>query len=126
MPLTCQGDAVAESRQAKTRVDGDSGALGQSYAAAEGTRACHYCGPCERGCQSRSYFNSAFTTVADAVKSGNCTLISNAMAYKVLMDQNSNKARGVLMWIAIRRSNTKSVLAPLFCARRRRSRCAFC
>jgi len=34
--------------------------------------------------------------VADAVKSGNCTLISNAMAYKVVMDQDSNKARGVL------------------------------
>jgi hypothetical protein len=61
-----------------------------------GRGPCHYCGPCERGCVTKSYFNSAFTTVADALKSGNCTLISNAMAFKVLMDPDRNRARGVL------------------------------
>ncbi len=61
-----------------------------------GRAPCHYCGPCERGCVTKSYFNSAFTTVADALKSGNCTLISNAMAFKVLMDADRNRARGVL------------------------------
>jgi len=45
---------------------------------------------------THSYFNSAFTTVADALATGNCTLISNAMAYKVLMDAERNRARGVL------------------------------
>jgi glucoside 3-dehydrogenase (cytochrome c) catalytic subunit len=60
-----------------------------------GRKACHYCGPCERGCQTFSYFNSAFTTVADAVKSGNCTLISNAMVHQILMDTESGRARGV-------------------------------
>jgi len=45
---------------------------------------------------THSYFNSAFTTVADALATGNCTLISNAMAYKVLMDPERNRARGVL------------------------------
>ena len=61
-----------------------------------GRGPCHYCGPCERGCVTHSYFNSAFTTVADALATGNCTLISNAMAYKVLMDSDNNRARGVL------------------------------
>jgi choline dehydrogenase-like flavoprotein len=61
-----------------------------------GRSPCHYCGPCERGCVTKSYFNSAFTTVADALQSGNCTLISNAMAFKVLMDADRNRARGVL------------------------------
>src|SRR5579863_8397219 len=61
-----------------------------------GRAACHYCGPCERGCVTHSYFNAAFTTVADAVKSGNCTHIPNAMAYKVLMDSDRNRATGVL------------------------------
>ena len=61
-----------------------------------GRGPCHYCGPCERGCMTHSYFNSAFTTVADALASGHCTLISNAMAYKVLMDADLNRARGVL------------------------------
>ena len=61
-----------------------------------GRAPCHYCGPCERGCMTHSYFNSAFTTVADALKTGSCTLVPNAMAYKVLMDPVKHRARGVL------------------------------
>ena len=61
-----------------------------------GRAACHYCGPCEHGCMTRSYFNAAFTTVADAVSTGRCTLVTNAMVYKVLMDGERNRATGVL------------------------------
>ena len=61
-----------------------------------GRPACHYCGPCERGCITHSYFNSSFTTVPDALKTGNCTYVPNAMAYKVLMDSTRNRARGIL------------------------------
>jgi choline dehydrogenase-like flavoprotein len=61
-----------------------------------GRAACHYCGPCERGCITKSYFNSAFTTVADALETGQCTLIPNAMVYKVLVDPDRHRARGVL------------------------------
>jgi choline dehydrogenase-like flavoprotein len=61
-----------------------------------GRAACHYCGPCENGCMTKSYFNSAFTTVADALATGRCTLITNAMVYKVLMDSERNRATGVL------------------------------
>jgi choline dehydrogenase-like flavoprotein len=60
-----------------------------------GRAACHYCGPCERGCSTFSYFSSPFTTVKDAVKSGNCTLITNAVVSHVDMDNGNNKARGV-------------------------------
>ena len=59
-----------------------------------GRAPCHYCGPCERGCATHSYFNSAFTTVADALKTGKCTLVQNAMVYQVLMDASGKKARG--------------------------------
>ncbi len=61
-----------------------------------GRAACHYCGPCERGCVTHSYFNSASTTVADALKTGNCTHVPHAMVYQVLMDPERNRARGVL------------------------------
>jgi choline dehydrogenase-like flavoprotein len=61
-----------------------------------GRASCHYCGPCERGCVTHSYFNSAFTTVPDALHSGNCTLISNALVHKVLMDNDRNRATGVM------------------------------
>jgi choline dehydrogenase-like flavoprotein len=60
-----------------------------------GRKPCHYCGPCERGCMTHSYFNASFTTVTDALKSGNCTLITNAMVAKVLMDPTTQRARGV-------------------------------
>ena len=61
-----------------------------------GRAKCHFCGPCERGCVTHSYFNSAFTTVADAIKTGRCTHIPNAMVYQVLMDNETNRARGVV------------------------------
>lgn len=61
-----------------------------------GRAPCHYCGPCERGCQTHSYFNSAFTTVADAMRTGNATHIPNAMVYKVLTDTDTNRAKGLL------------------------------
>ncbi|MGH9341419.1 MAG: GMC family oxidoreductase [Acidobacteriota bacterium] len=60
-----------------------------------GRGACHYCGPCERGCITLSYFSSPFTTVADALKTGNCTLITDAIVSHVNMDSQTNKARGV-------------------------------
>lgn len=56
---------------------------------------CHYCGPCERGCMTFSYFSSPFTTVKDAVSSGNCTLITNAVVSHVDMDPSGNRANGV-------------------------------
>jgi choline dehydrogenase-like flavoprotein len=58
-----------------------------------GRAPCHYCGPCHQGCATHSYFNAAFTTVADAMKTGKATLITNAMVYKVLTDTGTNRAR---------------------------------
>ena len=43
---------------------------------------------------THSYFNAAFTTVADALKSGNSTLITDAMVYKVLMDPQTDEGDG--------------------------------
>lgn len=61
-----------------------------------GRAPCHYCGPCYRGCVTHSYFNAGFTTIADALKTGRCTHVANAMAWKVLMDSADNRARSVL------------------------------
>lgn len=60
-----------------------------------GRGACHYCGPCEHGCATHSYFNSAFTTVADAVATGRTTLVTGAMVSQVLTDPATRKATGV-------------------------------
>lgn len=63
--------------------------------AQNGRQPCHYCGPCERGCITSSFFNAATTTVADALRTGRCTLIQNAMVHQVLMDPDGRTARGV-------------------------------
>jgi choline dehydrogenase-like flavoprotein len=60
-----------------------------------GRLPCHYCGPCERGCSTFSYFSSPFTTVKDALASKNCTLITNAVVAHINMDSATNKATGV-------------------------------
>lgn len=95
VPLTCQEmlfrDRVRE-KLGRIVIPARSANLTQPL---NGRGPCHFCGPCERGCMTHSYFNSAFTTVADALASGNCTLISNAMVYKVLIDSVHNRARGV-------------------------------
>jgi choline dehydrogenase-like flavoprotein len=96
MPLTCQETLFRNRVKEKL---GRAVTLARSANLTKpqnGRGPCHYCGPCERGCMTHSYFNAAFTTVPDALRTGNCTLISNAMAHKVLVDGNTNKARGVL------------------------------
>jgi len=96
MPLTCQETIFRE--RSKERL-GRVVTLARSANLTRpinGRGPCHYCGPCERGCMTHSYFNSAFTTVPDALRTKNCTLISNAMVHKVLVDKDSNRATGVL------------------------------
>jgi choline dehydrogenase-like flavoprotein len=61
-----------------------------------GRAACHYCGPCEHGCITRSYFNAAYTTIPDAIATGRCTHVPNAMVYQVRMDRERNRATGVV------------------------------
>jgi choline dehydrogenase-like flavoprotein len=95
MPLTCVEDKVRSSIKTKFGRTLTMGRLANLTKPINGRLACHYCGPCERGCVTHSYFNSAFTTVADALKTGKCTHIPNAMVHQVLMDEATSKARGV-------------------------------
>ena len=91
----CESHFVAQVKQ-KLGWTVTAGRSANLTRALNGRAPCHYCGPCDRGCATHSYFNSAFTTVADALATGRCTLIANAMAYQVLMDGSRNRARGVL------------------------------
>lgn len=122
VPLTCQETLF------RNRVKEKLGRIVMPTRAANLTKPingrgpCHFCGPCERGCMTHSYFNSAFTTVADAVASGNCTLISNAMVHKVLMDPERNRARGVLYVDRLtRQSREISARAVVLCAQAQES-----
>ncbi|MFI5245192.1 MAG: GMC oxidoreductase [Gemmatimonadales bacterium] len=57
--------------------------------------ACHYCGPCERGCITSSYFNSIGSTLPAAAKTGRLTLRPHSVAAEVLYDAKRGRARGV-------------------------------
>ncbi len=58
-----------------------------------GRQPCHYCGPCERGCTTFSYFNSTTTTIPDAMRTGRTTLLTDAVVSHVLT--KDGKATGV-------------------------------
>src|SRR5579863_3499741 len=96
MGLTCAEFLLRERVRDKLGWRVTLGRSANLTRATNGRAPCHYCGPCYRGCVTHSYLNSAFTTVADALKTGNCTHIPYAMVWKVLMDSPRNRARGVL------------------------------
>ena len=61
----------------------------------QGRAACHYCGHCERGCTTHSYFSSPGSTLPAAAKTGRMTLRTHAVASHLIMDTNTGKAKGV-------------------------------
>jgi choline dehydrogenase-like flavoprotein len=105
MKMTCGEEhmrEVAKSKFGYTLTIGRVAILTKNH---NGRAACHYCGPCERGCQTFSYFSSPFTTVKDALKTGRCTLIPNAVAAKVNLARGENRAAGVTFIDAITRQS---------------------
>ena len=60
-----------------------------------GRLACHYCGPCERGCITHSYFNSIGSTLPAARNTGRLTLRPHSVVAEVLYDAKRGRARGV-------------------------------
>jgi choline dehydrogenase-like flavoprotein len=64
-------------------------------AAHNGRARCHYCGHCERGCSTSSYFTSPGSTLPAALKTGRMKLRPNAVASHVIVDPNTGKARGI-------------------------------
>lgn len=56
--------------------------------------ACFYCGQCSRGCSAYADFSASSVLVKPAMKTGNLTLINNAMAREVITDA-AGQARGI-------------------------------
>ncbi len=61
----------------------------------QGRAACHYCGHCDRGCSTQSYFSSPGSTLPAAAKTGRMTLRPNSVVREILIDANTGKAKGV-------------------------------
>jgi choline dehydrogenase-like flavoprotein len=60
-----------------------------------GRAKCHFCGHCDRGCTTYSYFSSPGSTLPAAAKTGRFTLRPNAVASHVIIDTPTGKAKGV-------------------------------
>src|SRR5439155_115414 len=60
-----------------------------------GRAACHYCGPCERGCITRSYFSSIGVTLPVAQATGRLTLRPYSVVHSVIFDEQRSRAAGV-------------------------------
>ncbi len=93
MEMTCGEEILRDQvkkKMGRTVTIGRTAILTRDH---NGRKACHYCGPCERGCITYSYFSSPFTTIKDAAKTGRLTLITDAVAARVVM--RDGKAAGI-------------------------------
>jgi choline dehydrogenase-like flavoprotein len=79
-----------------------------------GRAACHYCGPCERGCITHSYFSSLGSTLPAAQKTGRLTLRPNSVVAEVLYDPARGRARGVRVIDALTREETEFEARVIF------------
>ncbi len=60
----------------------------------QGRAACHYCGPCSRGCSTGSYYSSPASTLPAAEATGRLTLLDNRVVSHITVD-DSGQASGV-------------------------------
>jgi choline dehydrogenase-like flavoprotein len=60
-----------------------------------GRAACHYCGPCERGCITHSYFTSIGSTLPAARATGRMVLRPNSVVHSLIYDEKKDRATGV-------------------------------
>ena len=80
MGLSCAEQLLRDrvsQKMGRTVTIGRVAVLTQSL---NGRHACHYCGPCEQGCITNSYYASPWTTLKDAAYTGNLTTMTYAPA----------------------------------------------
>ncbi len=86
-------DAIARHFGATRRMTiGRSAVLTRDH---NGRAACHYCGPCHRGCITRSYFSSLTATLPAAEATGNLTLRPDSVVHSVIWDPRVGRVTGV-------------------------------
>ncbi len=85
-------DGIENNFPERTMTIGRSAVLTKPH---KGRGACHYCGPCSRGCSVGAYFSSQSSTLPAARKTGNMTLRPNSIVHSIIYDRETNRATGV-------------------------------
>jgi choline dehydrogenase-like flavoprotein len=93
MAMNCAEQVVQKAMArnfgpARTLTIGRVAVLTQTH---RGRAACHYCGPCERGCITRSYFSSVNATLPAAQLTGRLTLRPFSTVHSLIFDSTSRK-----------------------------------
>ncbi len=61
----------------------------------KGRAACHYCGPCERGCSTGSYFSTQSSTLPYAQATGRLTVMPDSIVHSLVYDPKRNRVSAV-------------------------------
>jgi choline dehydrogenase-like flavoprotein len=75
----------------------------------QGRGACHYCGPCERGCSVGAYFSSLSSTLPAAKATGNLTLRADCAVDSLEYDPTLERVTGIR--VIDTKTRTKSTYA---------------
>jgi choline dehydrogenase-like flavoprotein len=85
-------DAIAAKFPDRRLTIGRTAILTQPH---KGRMACHYCGPCSRGCSTRSYFSSQSSTLPAAEETGKMTMRPFSVVHSLIFDSNTRRITGV-------------------------------
>lgn len=86
MKLSCGEEMLKRSLAEKLQRPMTIGRCAVLTRSHRGRAACHYCGPCHRGCATNSYWNSPSTTLLDAERTGKLELVTQAIVRHVTTD----------------------------------------
>jgi choline dehydrogenase-like flavoprotein len=96
MKLTCGEHLLKKGVESKWNdrkvIIGRAAILTQPH---QGRAACHWCGHCDRGCSTHSYYSSPGSTLPAAAKTGRMTLKPNSVVRELIVDTNTGQAKGV-------------------------------
>jgi glucoside 3-dehydrogenase (cytochrome c) catalytic subunit len=96
MEMNCAERVVKERLEAsfpdRTMTIGRVAVLTREH---NGRAPCHYCGPCERGCSTGSYFSSLSATLPAATATGKLTIRPDSIVHSVIYDEEKGRATGV-------------------------------
>jgi choline dehydrogenase-like flavoprotein len=97
MEMTCSElvvkDAIAKHFPSERLMTiGRAAVLTQRH---RGRAACHYCGPCHRGCRTRSYFSSLNSTLPAAQATGKMSLRPYNVVHSLIFDPQTRKVKGI-------------------------------
>ncbi len=85
-------EVVAKKFPDRRLTIGRVGILTQDH---KGRSACHYCGPCARGCITRSYFSSLHSTLPAAEATGKLTMRPFSVVHSLIFDAEARRITGV-------------------------------